>query len=100
VFDTEPNSPTATDPRVDSVTTADLSATCQPAPECHSDVSTKDAQTVTGSLPRSRTFSNLPLPTRLRKPSQTLLPSRSTIRMPSLPLIGGHDAGSKHKISE
>lgn len=98
--DAEPISPTMTDARVDSVTTADLSSTLQPPSKRHSYISLNDGQTSTSSLPRSRTFSNLPIPTRLRKPSQTFGPTKSNIRLPSLPVMSGSEAASKHKFSE
>jgi hypothetical protein len=96
----EPTSPTTTDARVDSVTTADLSSTLQPPSKRHSYISLNDGQTVASSLPRSRTFSNLPIPTRLRKPSQMSVPTKSNVRMPSLPVMVGIDAASKHKFSK
>lgn len=98
-YDADPASSTATVDRVDSVTTTDLS-TFQPQSKRHSYISLNDGQTLASSLPRSRTFSNLPIPTRLRKPSQTSTTTKSNVRMPSLPVMIGSDAALKHKLSE
>jgi hypothetical protein len=96
----DPTSPLANMSRVDSAT-ADFPPPSQPPQsKRHSYVPLNDGQTATSSLPRSRTFSNLPLPTRLRQPSQTLAPSKSYIRFPSGLATSGSHGPSRYKICE
>jgi hypothetical protein len=96
----DPTSPLANMSRVDSAT-ADFPPPSQPPQsKCYSYVPLNDGQTATSSLPRSRTFSNLPLPTRLRQPSQTLAPSKSYIRFPSGLATSGSHGPSRYKICE